>query len=88
MLKLIWELIATDNSNRNDIETWRARVPGGWLVSVWAVRARANATGTPVRGGSNWGGGTTFLPDPKHRWKVEVGAPSAGKAVPAGRTNK
>ncbi|MGK3966619.1 hypothetical protein WMF01_39205 [Sorangium sp. So ce1667] len=71
MAKLTWKLIPTDNSNNNDIETWRAEIPGGWLVSVWAARDRANATGTPVPGGSNWGGGVTFVPDPGHdKWVV------------------
>ena len=38
--------------------TYRARVPGGWLVSVWA--------GTMEKHGM--GGGLTFLPDPDDKW--------------------
>jgi hypothetical protein len=73
MAKLTWKLIDTDNNNRNDIETWRAKVHGGWLVSVWAARDRANATGASVHGGSNWGGGVTFVPDPEHnKWDVDI----------------
>jgi hypothetical protein len=81
MTMLKWELIKTDPSDRSDIETWRAEVPGGWLVSVWATRDRANATGTARPGGSNWGGGVTFVPDEKHEWKVgdDEATPTRGR---------
>lgn len=80
MAQLEWQLIKTDNSNRNDIETWRAKVPGGWLVSVWATRSRANATGSATHGGSNWGGGVTFVSDPKHKnWDVEIVGQEGGQ---------
>ncbi|WP_437902269.1 hypothetical protein WME95_26970 [Sorangium sp. So ce327] len=72
MAQLRWECIKTDNTNRNDIETWRAKVTGGGLVSTWALRTRANAAGPAVPGGSNWGGGLTFVPGTGHRWKVDV----------------
>jgi hypothetical protein len=62
MAKLLWKQLASGNDD-SDIVTWRARVPGGWLVSVWAARTQADATGqTPLSGGSNWGGGVTFVP--------------------------
>jgi hypothetical protein len=72
MAKLKWEYVQTDNTNSNDIETWRARVAGGWLVSTWALRTRANTSGPAVPGGSNWGGGLTFVPDAGRKWKVDV----------------
>jgi hypothetical protein len=40
--------------------TYRAEVPGGWLVATWA--------GTAKRHG--YGGGLTFVPDPDHEWTV------------------
>jgi hypothetical protein len=42
------------------------------LVSVWALRTRANPTGPAVPGGSNWGGELTFVSDTGHKWKVDV----------------
>lgn len=74
MKKLRWELVKSapkgigNGDPNHDIETWRAEVPGGWLVSVWALRTEADASGPKVLGGANWGGGVTFLPDPDHRW--------------------
>jgi hypothetical protein len=41
--------------------TYRAEVPGGWLVGVWAGKDASHA----------WGGGLTFVPDPDHKaWEV------------------
>lgn len=42
--------------------TTRAKVPGGWLVAVWATK-----------GATVWGGGVTFLPDRKHKWGRPLG---------------
>jgi hypothetical protein len=62
MAKIHWKQLAPDNDG-SDIVTWRAKVPGGWLVSVWAAKAQADGGGkTPVPGGSNWGGGVAFVP--------------------------
>lgn len=72
MAKLRWELLKRDN-DKSEIVTWRARVPGGWLVSVWAVQSKADGGGATIPGGSNWGGGLTFLPDPDQKpWDVEI----------------
>lgn len=68
MPQLIWKLLDTDNSNDCDIETWRAKIPGGWLVTTWAARAGANAKGAVAPGGSNWGGGVTFVPRTSNDW--------------------
>jgi hypothetical protein len=70
MGKLRWEQLARDNDN-SDIVTWRAKVPGGWLISVWAAKAEADGGGkTPMPGGSNWGGGLTFMAAAE--WDVEL----------------
>lgn len=62
--KLIWVCIQDAYPNapkaKPDGFTYRAKVPGGWLVAVWA--------GTP--GDHGMGGGVTFLPDPGHTWHV------------------
>lgn len=43
--------------------TYRAEVPGGWLVAVWAGEDGSFA----------WGGGVAFVPDPTHTaWDVEM----------------
>lgn len=61
MEKLVWQELARDPNDTSDIVTYRARVPGGWLVSVWSATAKPNATGKQIEGGSNWGGGLTFV---------------------------
>ena len=53
----VWKTNAMPNGY-----TYRAKVPGGWLVSVWAGDDK-----TQVHGG-----GVTFLPDPTHGWEHEV----------------
>ncbi|WP_437589311.1 hypothetical protein [Sorangium sp. So ce1000] len=83
---LKWERLAHDDSG--DIktdwqDTYRARVPGGWLVAIWATVERdvtgtpkgqvAPATNTTVAAGRRipdgyWGGGLTFVPDPTREW--------------------
>ncbi len=40
------------------VETWRARVPGGWII----------LTVMPTNDGT--ANGTTFYPDPQHEWEV------------------
>jgi len=40
--------------------TFRAAVPGGWLVAIWSDGAGQH--------GNAWGGGLAFVPDPDHHW--------------------
>lgn len=60
--KLIWERL--DNAWPGKVVpegyTYRAKVPGGWLVSVWAGDEKMQV----------WGGGLTFVPDDKHEWDL------------------
>ena len=71
--KLKWERLGVDDTG--DIkdewmETYRAAVPGGWLVTVWAdVEVKTG----PVPPGW-WGGGVTFVPDPEHAWVADTWA--------------
>lgn len=60
---LLWERIR-DSWNWGNPEgyTYRAKVRGGWLVSVWAGDKKDQ----------RWGGGLTFMPDAKHEWDVAV----------------
>ena len=64
MAKLVWEWIDDDwtHGGKPDGFTYRAKVPGGWLISAWA--------GTPEKHGL--GGGLTFLADPDHSWPVTL----------------
>lgn len=64
MYKLEWNRIDdvwNDKSEPNGY-TYRAKVQGGWLVSVWA--------GT--KQDQRLGGGITFVPDPGHSWKAKM----------------
>ncbi len=59
-MKLHWEQLddAWDGP-KPDGFTYRAAVPGGWLVSIWAGDSERQ----------EFGGGLTFLPDPERTWK-------------------
>jgi len=74
--KLKWERVDTDPSGipHEEMETYRAAVPGGWLVTVWADvldTKTANRRGNQIPPG-HWGGGLTFVPDPEHKWAADV----------------
>ena len=62
---LIWRPVdfrcdydANDKTQTKGVEVWRAKVPGGWLVT----------TGTP---GTSYSV-LTFYPDPEHAWERQV----------------
>lgn len=61
MAKLIWNRIEDDwkDSSKPEGYTYRAEVPGGWLISVWAGSDKKQP----------YGGGLTFYPDPEHKWR-------------------
>lgn len=62
---LDWELLDerwTPGDTLPDAYTYRAKVPGGWLVAIWAGDHHDHA----------WGGGLTFVPDPTHSWPVDL----------------
>jgi hypothetical protein len=65
MLLLKWERVQEMWSDENcpKYSTWRAQVPGGWLVTVWA--GDDPKTHLHVNGG-----GLTFVPDPEHSWQM------------------
>ncbi|MBK8263322.1 MAG: hypothetical protein IPK80_18505 [Nannocystis sp.] len=48
--KIVWEKL----TNSNNMETFRTKVPGGWLVFVCQEYRDC--------------GGSFFYPDPTHRW--------------------
>jgi hypothetical protein len=60
---LIWEQLDDEwiNDPKPNGCTDRAKVPGGWLVSVWAGDERQPD-----------GGGLTLLPDPNYLWDVQL----------------
>jgi hypothetical protein len=65
MEQLEWKRVDDhwDDSSKPEGYTYRAKVPGGWLVSVWAGSDKKQA----------FGGGMTFLPDPTYGWADIVG---------------
>ena len=64
MGRLIWNRI--EEEWKTDAKpggyTYRAKVPGGWLVSVWAGSEKEQ----------KWGGGLTFIHDPDYTWFKQV----------------
>jgi len=65
MVKLDWEPLAETYPKGTAGPhgfTYRAKVPGGWLVATWA--------GTPANQGM--GGGVAFVPDPNYGWEDET----------------
>lgn len=64
MPKLIWKRVENEWHDPSMPEgyTYRAKVPGGWLVSVWAGTAKEQ----------KWGGGLTFMPDAGGEWLKQV----------------
>lgn len=63
MKKLVWKRIDDEWQDPSLPEgfTYRAQVPGGWLVSVWAGDSKTQ----------RWGGGLTFFPDCEGNWKAD-----------------
>lgn len=66
---LVWEAIEEtydelhDPPNSYGGYTYRAWVPGGWLVAIWAGKGPFDHA---------WGGGITFVPDPGRTWDIHV----------------
>jgi hypothetical protein len=64
---LHWELIDdtwTPGDTTPKAYTYRAQVPGGWLVSIWAGDSDDD---------QRLAGGVTFVPDPTWGWDVKTG---------------
>ncbi len=56
MANLKWERVVAidDFGGESDVDTARAKVPGGWLIKVSGASQHFDIT---------------FLPDPNHEWK-------------------
>ncbi|MCL1067216.1 hypothetical protein L2735_10395 [Shewanella olleyana] len=50
---IFWETLKNKGENGSSQFTYRAKVPGGWLISSASA---------------NHGIGLTFIPDPNHDW--------------------
>ena len=62
-----WKLVANTWSTPGSRGyTYAAKVPGGWLISVWAGD-KINPKDKNDRNDA-FGGGLTFYPDPNHTW--------------------
>ena len=51
--------------------TYRAEVPGGWLVAIWAA-PNAGVRGSGDTNKQTFGGGVAFVPDPTHVWNLDA----------------
>ena len=63
--RLDWKRLAQDWSGAAEhCSTWRAQIPGGWLVSCWSGHKEpSNEHRYPS---------VTFVPDPGHDWDAEL----------------
>lgn len=67
---LAWQQLYVQSvPNRLTLITFRARVPGGWLV---AVLGQMEQIGQPTMRPGEIPVGATFLPDPDHRWETAL----------------
>ncbi len=80
MANLVWKRVQEQWDDPSEPEgfTYRARVPGGWLVSVWAGDADEQASG----------GGVAFVPDPTHGWELTVPDVDTRRAKRAGKARR
>ena len=66
MPKLEWKCVQEDYANarkpKPDSFTYRAKVPGGWLVAVWGGTAAEHGLA----------GGATFVPDQHWTWELDA----------------
>ncbi len=56
---LKWQELESNTSATSE-KTFRAKIPGGWLVAISVTRISGNARGN--------GNAVTFVPDPNHEW--------------------
>lgn len=49
--------------------TWRAEVPGGWLVFAVSYVSIFVGSDVAMRQPEQYISGLTFFPDPQHQWK-------------------
>lgn len=68
MANLEWKRISEtyDGDATPSCSTYRAKVPGGWLVAVWS--AQGSSTNTSKH---TYGGGVTFVPDAIGLWVID-----------------
>ena len=52
-----WWDVVVDNLQEHEMYTFRAKVPGGWMVKTFSLSAAGRGPG-----------GAFFYPDPNHEW--------------------
>lgn len=69
--QLEWKRVSEvyDGKDTPTCSTYRAKVPGGWLVTVWAAPTTDKTNEDTNR--QTFGGGATFVPDPTHGWVLD-----------------
>jgi hypothetical protein len=67
--KRIKEVYGDKKEDTPTCSTYRAQVPGGWLVSVWA--APNTARGNAETNKHTFAGSVAFVPDPTHGWTLD-----------------
>ena len=67
-LKLEWQSVP-ESGGLQYTSTYRARVPGGWLVAVGHHRRETVSRQQGAGLGIGMSAGVTFVPDPDHQWR-------------------
>lgn len=67
--KRVEEVYGDKQQHTPTCSTYRAQVPGGWLVAIWAApSATQQHLDTNMH---TFAGGVTFVPDPTHSWVLD-----------------
>ena len=63
------EVYGNQKEDAPTCSTYRARVPGGWLVAIWAAPTADKKNKDTNR--QTFAGGVTFVLDPTHKWALD-----------------
>lgn len=67
--KRIKEVYGGKKEDAPTCSTYRAQVPGGWLVAIWAAPTATQRNVDTSK--HTFAGGVTFVPDPTHAWALD-----------------
>lgn len=67
--KRVKEVYGDPKQDAPTCSTYRAKVPGGWLVAIWAAPTTSRQNEDTNK--QTFAGGLTFVPDPTHGWTLD-----------------